>query len=41
MFNRLNARHGLYAWISLFSVIVADLYVRLVAMGAITDVRFF
>src|SRR6202165_1325436 len=33
--TRLNARHGLYAWISLFSVIVADLYVRLVAMGAI------
>jgi hypothetical protein len=37
--TRLNARHGLYAWVSLFSVIVADLYVRLVAMGAIADPR--
>jgi len=38
--TRLNARHGLYAWISLFSVVIADLYVRLLAMGIITDVRF-
>jgi hypothetical protein len=36
----LNGRHGLFAWISLFSVIVADLYVRLVAMGVISDLRF-
>jgi hypothetical protein len=39
-FNRLNVRHGMYAWISLFSVIIADVYVRLVAMGVLTDVRF-
>jgi len=39
-FNRLNARHGMYAWISLFSVIIADVYVRLVAMGVLTDLRF-
>jgi hypothetical protein len=38
--TRLNTRHGLYAWISLFSVIIADLYVRLVATGAIHDLRF-
>jgi hypothetical protein len=38
--TRLNARHGLFAWLSLFSVIVADLYVRLVAMGVIGDLRF-
>jgi hypothetical protein len=38
--TRLNARHGLYAWISLFSVVVADVYVRLLAMGIIRDVRF-
>ena len=38
--NRLNARHGLFAWISLFSVVIADLYVRLLAMHAITDIRF-
>jgi hypothetical protein len=37
---RLNTRHGLFAWISLFSVVVADLYVRLVAMGVIGDPRF-
>jgi len=40
MLTRLNTRHGLYAWISLFSVIVADLYVRLLAMGVIHDLRF-
>ena len=38
--NRLNERHGLYAWLSLFSVIIADLYVRLTAMGVIVDPRF-
>jgi hypothetical protein len=38
--TRLNARHGLFAWLSLFSVVVADLYVRLVAMGVIGDLRF-
>ena len=37
----LNARHGLFAWCSLFSVALADLYVRLVASGTITDIRFF
>jgi hypothetical protein len=38
--TRLNSRHGLYAWISLFSVVAADLYVRLLAMGVIHDLRF-
>jgi hypothetical protein len=37
--NRLNARHGLFAWISLFGVALADLYVRLVAMDVIVDPR--
>ncbi len=37
--NRLNARHPHFAWISLFGVALADLYVRLVAMGVITDPR--
>jgi hypothetical protein len=37
--NRLNERHGLYAWLSLFSVVVADVYVRLLAMGVIVDPR--
>jgi len=35
----LNARHGLYFWISLITVGLADFYVRLVASGAITDLR--
>jgi hypothetical protein len=35
----LNNRHGLYAWLSLFSVGLCDLYIRLVASGAIQDVR--
>ena len=37
--NRLNERHALFAWISLFGVAIADLYVRLVAAGAIADPR--
>ncbi|MGH2500205.1 MAG: hypothetical protein ACRDF0_08980 [Candidatus Limnocylindria bacterium] len=38
--NRLNVRHGLFAWLSLFSVGLADLYIRLVSLGVIADVRF-
>ena len=37
----LNVRHQLFAWCSLFSVMFADLYVRLCSMGIWTDVRFF
>jgi hypothetical protein len=37
--TRLNENHMLYAWISLFGVMLADLYVRLVAMGVIHDIR--
>jgi len=32
-----NGRHALFAWLSLFSVSLADVYVRLVSMGVITD----
>ena len=39
--SKLNARHMTFAWISLFTVMLADLYVRQVASGAITDFRFF
>jgi hypothetical protein len=39
--TRLNERHAPYAWVSLFSVALADLYIRLVSMGVIQDVRFF
>ncbi len=37
----LNVRHQLFAWCSLFSVMGADVYVRLCSMGIITDVRLF
>ena len=37
--NRLNERHALFAWLSLFSVVIADLYIRLLAMGVIADPR--
>jgi hypothetical protein len=37
----LNGRHQLFAWCSLFSVMFADLYVRLCSMGVWTDVRLF
>jgi hypothetical protein len=38
-FTVLNERHMLYAWISLFGVALTDLYVRLLSMGIIHDVR--
>ena len=38
-FSRLNERHALFAWLSLFSVGLADLYIRLVSMGVIRDLR--
>lgn len=39
--SRMNERHMLCAWISLIWVALADLYVRLLSMGVITDVRLF
>ena len=39
--SRLNERHMLFAWISLIWVGLTDVYVRLVAMGIIRDLRFF
>lgn len=39
--TRLNEHHMLWAWVSLFWVGFADLYVRLVAAGIITDTRLF
>jgi hypothetical protein len=35
----LNARHKVWAWMSLVSVALSDLYVRLLSMGVITDWR--
>jgi len=39
--SRLNERHPAYAWLSLFSVALTDLYIRLVSMGVIRDARIF
>ncbi len=37
--TRLNERHPLFAWLSLGSVGLTDLYIRLVSMGVIHDFR--
>jgi len=37
--TRLNERHPLFAWLSLFAVGLTDLYIRLVSMGIIRDIR--
>jgi hypothetical protein len=41
MTNRLNEHHALFAWVSLWGVALTDVYIRLVSMGVIRDVRFF
>ena len=37
--TRFNERHMMWAWLSLFSVGLTDVYVRLCSMGALTDLR--
>jgi len=39
--SRLNTRHAQWAWYSLFSVAITDLYVYLLASGVLDDPRFF
>ncbi len=39
--SKLNKRHMQFAWLSLVFVALTDVYVRLVASGAIHDPRFF
>lgn len=39
--SKLNAKHQMWAWISMFSVMAADAYVWLVSSGVITDLRIF
>jgi hypothetical protein len=36
-----NSRHMLFAWLSLFSVALSDIYVRLCSMGVWNDFRLF
>ncbi len=33
----LNRQHALWAWLSLFSLLIADVYIRLILAGVITD----
>jgi len=37
--TRLNEKHPMFAWLSLFSVGLTDVYIRLVSMGIIRDWR--
>ena len=39
--SRLNEQHPTFAWLSLFIVGLTDLYIRLVSMGVIRDLRIF
>jgi hypothetical protein len=39
--SRINARHMLFAWMSLFWVAFSDAYVRLLSLGVFTDARIF
>ena len=39
MITRLNEKHPMFAWLSLFSVGLTDVYIRLVSMGIIRDWR--
>jgi hypothetical protein len=39
--SKLNARHGFFAWASLISVGLTDLYIRLASHGVFHDPRFF
>ncbi|MDO8526331.1 MAG: succinate dehydrogenase [Deltaproteobacteria bacterium] len=39
--SMLNENHMLWAWISLTTVGLTDVYIRLCAMGVITDIRIF
>lgn len=36
--SALNERHGVWAWISLITIIIADLYIRLLSSGVLNDI---
>lgn len=35
----LNGQHALWAWLSLFSLLITDVYIRLLLAGVVTDIR--
>ena len=41
MLHSSAVQHARFAWLSLFSVAIADAYVFLLATGTISDPRFF
>ena len=38
--SAINPNHGMFAWLSLFSVVLTDIYVRLLSAGVLLDLRF-
>lgn len=40
LLNRLNPQHGVWAWYSMFSVGLTDVYIRLLQSGALHDPRW-
>jgi hypothetical protein len=40
LLNRMNPRHGLYAWVSMFSVALTDVYIRLLMAGLFHEPRW-
>jgi hypothetical protein len=38
--SKLNSKHAQFAWLSLFSIAIADLYIYLLANGTISETRF-
>lgn len=39
--TRLNIQHALWAWLSLFSLLITDVYIRLLLAGVIPDLQLF
>jgi hypothetical protein len=37
----LNRQHSLWAWLSLFSLLITDIYIRLLLADAIPDLKIF
>jgi hypothetical protein len=37
----LNRQHALWAWLSLFSLLITDVYIRLLLAGVLPDLRLF
>ena len=40
LLNYANPRHGFYAWVSMFSVALTDVYIRLLMAGIIHEPRW-